>query len=82
MVGDLLTSVDLPAGFDYPAEFMRVVELGLTDLEPWWIFDGDQLRQRMIGLHERYPGRQLVPSPGVRTTTMWLAGTSIMEVSR
>jgi len=60
-VADLLTNVDLPAGFDYPAEFIRVVELGLTDLEPWWIFDGDQLRQRVIGLRERYPGRQLVP---------------------
>jgi len=60
-VADLLTSVDLLAGFDYPAEFIRVVELGLTDLEPWWIFAGDQLRQRAIGLRERYPARQLVP---------------------
>jgi hypothetical protein len=60
-MADLLTIDDLPEGFDYPAEFIRVVELGLTDLEPWWIFDGDQLRRRTIGLRERYPERQLVP---------------------
>ncbi|TLW94759.1 hypothetical protein FFT09_02475 [Saccharomonospora piscinae] len=60
-MADLLTIAELPEGFDYPAEFIRVVELGLTDLEPWWIFDGDQLRRRAIGLRERYPARQLVP---------------------
>ena len=60
-MADLLTSLDLPAGFDYPPEFIRVVELGLTDLEPWWIFDGDLLRDRALGLRERYPARQLVP---------------------
>jgi hypothetical protein len=60
-MADLLTIAELPEGFDYPAEFIRVVELGLTDLEPWWIFDGDQLRRRAIGLRERYPERQLVP---------------------
>ncbi|MEV0638654.1 hypothetical protein AB0I77_27680 [Streptomyces sp. NPDC050619] len=56
-----MTITELPEGFDYPAEFIRVVELGLTDLEPWWIFDGDQLRRRAIGLRDRYPERRLVP---------------------
>lgn len=60
-VADLLSIADLPDGFDYPPEFVRVVELGLTDLEPWWIFDGDLLRRRMAGLRERYPDRNLVP---------------------
>ncbi len=60
-MADLLSIDDLPKGFDYPAEFVRVVELGLTDLEPWWIFDGDQLRRRAVGLRERYPQRRLVP---------------------
>jgi hypothetical protein len=23
-------------------EFIRVVELGLTNLEPWWIIEGEQ----------------------------------------
>lgn len=60
-MADLLGSADLPGGFDYPPEFIRVVELGLTDLEPRWIFDGGQLYRRMVGLRERYPERQLVP---------------------
>ncbi|MGW1197294.1 hypothetical protein ACWD4B_15875 [Streptomyces sp. NPDC002536] len=58
---DILTTTDLPQDFEYPAEFIRVVELGLTNLEPWWIFDGDQLRRRAVGLRERYPERRLVP---------------------
>lgn len=58
---DLLSIDELPDGFDYPAEFVRIVELGLTDLEPWWIFQGDLLRRRSVDLRERYPERRLVP---------------------
>ncbi|KNB53013.1 hypothetical protein [Streptomyces caatingaensis] len=57
----LLAIDDLPEGFEYPDEFIRVVELGLTNLEPWWIFDGDLLRRRTRGLRERYPDRKLLP---------------------
>jgi hypothetical protein len=60
-MADLLTITELPEGFDYPPEFIRVVELGLTNLEPWWIFDGDQLRRRVTALRERYPERRLLP---------------------
>ena len=35
-MADLLSASDLPDGFDYPAEFVRLVELDLTNLEPWW----------------------------------------------
>ncbi|OHV57169.1 hypothetical protein BCD48_43385 [Pseudofrankia sp. BMG5.36] len=58
---DLLTGGDLPDGFSYPPEFVRLVEYGLTDLEPWWIMTGDLLRERHTGLAERRPGRSLVP---------------------
>ncbi|MBP0457920.1 hypothetical protein [Streptomyces montanisoli] len=58
---DLLRTVELPEGFAYPAEFVRVVGLGLTHLEPWWIFDGSLLRRRATGLSERYPERRPVP---------------------
>jgi len=58
---ELLAIDDLPAGFNYPREFVRLVGLGLTNLEPWWIVGGEVLRQRHIGLHERYPARSLVP---------------------
>ena len=45
----LLTAADLPADFTYPRAFIRVVELGLTDLEPWEIVDGDALSRRFAG---------------------------------
>lgn len=58
---ELLTVSDLPRGFSYPTSFVRVVELGLIDIEPWRILGGDELRGLMYGLAERYPERELVP---------------------
>jgi hypothetical protein len=60
-VADLLSIVDLPSGFEYPHEFIRIVELGLTNLEPWWILEGEALRDRFRGLRERYPDNLVVP---------------------
>jgi hypothetical protein len=60
-MAELLSIDDLPEGFDYPAEFIRVVELGLTNLEPWRIVEGALLRQRFTGLQQRFPQRRLVP---------------------
>jgi hypothetical protein len=60
-VADLLRISDLPEGFEYPCEFVRVVELGLTSLEPWWILQGERLAAQHIGLQERFPARSLVP---------------------
>jgi hypothetical protein len=54
-VADLLSIDDLPPDFEYPQEFIRVVELGLTNLEPWWILKGEPLRDRFRGLRERLP---------------------------
>jgi hypothetical protein len=60
-VADLLAGDDLPDGFAYPSDFLRVVALGLTNLEPWWIVTGDLLRERDAGLKTRYADRALVP---------------------
>ena len=60
-MADLLPLSELPASFDYPAEFIRIVELGLTNLEPWWILNGELLRDRYRGLRARYGDRRLVP---------------------
>jgi hypothetical protein len=60
-MADLLSISDLPAGFEYPSEFVRVVELGVTNLEPWWVIEGDVLRDRLGGLRKRYETRVLVP---------------------
>ncbi|MFD8380564.1 hypothetical protein ACFV2X_18775 [Streptomyces sp. NPDC059679] len=59
-MANLLTDDELPESFSYPPEFLRVVELGLTDLEPWWIVDGELLRSGMSLLASAYPTRRLV----------------------
>ncbi len=58
---ELLLSVDLPIDFRYPPEFVRTVELGIIQLEPWLILTGDQLRQRFLGMRDRYPDKTYVP---------------------
>ena len=57
----LLAPADLPTGFTYPPSFIRVVHLGLIDLEPWAILSGDPLQRRFRGLAGRFPNRRLVP---------------------
>lgn len=60
-MADLLKPEELPPGFAYPPELLRVIDCKLLDLEPWWIVDGDLLRARYRGLAERYRRRALVP---------------------
>lgn len=57
----LLNAAELPEGFRYPHAFLRTVERGLLDLEPWRILVGDPLSTRHTGLRTRYPTRTLVP---------------------
>ena len=61
VMADLLLASELPVGFAYPDEFLRVVELGLTNLEPWSIMEGAQLRNRYHGIRDRYPSRMILP---------------------
>ncbi len=60
-MSELLPPTKLPAAFGYPAEFLRVVEQGLVDLEPWLILQGEELLVRHRGLRTRYPERRVVP---------------------
>jgi hypothetical protein len=60
-MADLLTNSDLPAGFRYPPEFIRAVELGIVDLEPWFVLTGDYLLDRYLGMRERYPRKTYIP---------------------
>lgn len=50
-----------PDWFNYPLAFMRVVNQNLVDLTPWYIMDGQLVLERMQGLKDRYPNRDLVP---------------------
>ncbi|MET7283802.1 hypothetical protein ABZS29_36570 [Kribbella sp. NPDC005582] len=75
----LIGMLDLPDGFAYPASFLRVVELGLVDLEPWQVMSGEMLYLRYRGLGERYPERALVPFAARQDNddlACWTVGTS------
>jgi len=58
---DLLSEVELPKGFNYPRQFNHILELGLTELQPWYLLGGKPLRAAMAGLAQRYPDRRLIP---------------------
>lgn len=58
---DVLGADELPSGMSYPGAFLRLVERGLTHLEPWWVLEGTDLRNHLRGLQQRYAGRRLLP---------------------
>ena len=58
---DLLNENELPAGFSYPEEFLKIVDLNLVDITPWIVIEGKYLRDRHEGLKKRYPTRLLIP---------------------
>jgi len=60
-VASLIPMTELPAGFSYPKEYLRIMELELTNLEPWWLMDGDILFRIYNGLAKRYPEDRFVP---------------------
>jgi hypothetical protein len=57
----LIDPANLPDGFSYPPEFLRVINLGLLNFEPWWIMHGDDLADAYAGMAQRFPHRTLVP---------------------
>jgi len=57
----LLEKNILPDGFEYPIEFLAVIEHKLISWEPWQIENGNSLLLRYDGLKERYPKYQLIP---------------------
>lgn len=58
---ELISLGDLPDDFSYPRGFIRILELGVTDLEPWSFLDGKELRIVYSGLRQRYPDQGYVP---------------------
>lgn len=57
----MLGSDVLPSGFVYPSSFDRIVRLGLTNLEPWFLLHGQALEGYYEDLKRRYPSRILIP---------------------
>lgn len=63
-VADRISLADLPPDYTYPPEFVRVVEFGLLDLEPWKVLLGEWLRSSYSGLRKRYPDHRYIPFAG------------------
>lgn len=57
----LLSTAQLPAGFGYPPDFLRLVDLEIVHIDPWHMLGGELLQVRSRGLMVRYPDRHLVP---------------------
>lgn len=57
----LLTKNELPDWFSYSDGFLRIVNQGLLDFDPWIIMESDRLRVRYEGVKKRYPNRELIP---------------------
>src|SRR5262249_6086940 len=58
---ELLKPEQLPEWFTYPSAFLQLVDSGITQFDPWWIFDRKYAKEKMGGLRARYPDRDLVP---------------------
>ncbi len=56
-----LDDKDLPGNFSYPPEFKRIINQGLTDLDPWGIMQQPMLKERYLGMKSRYPDRHIIP---------------------
>lgn len=57
----LLSTLELPKGFNYPESFLKAIRLNLIDLEPWYFMNIDDVSQRIKGMQDRYPDRILIP---------------------
>lgn len=58
---ELYDATELYEGFEYPAGIHKVVELGLVDLDWWWILEAAFAGDYTHGMARRYPERKLVP---------------------
>lgn len=61
---DLLRQDELPKSFAYPHAFVRAAELGVVNLEPWALLEGEVLRRQFTGLRQRYRSREFIPFAG------------------
>lgn len=58
----LLSNTELPEGFSYPDDFLRIAtRQKLIDFDPWIVLEGDQLQMRYIGINQRFPNKNIIP---------------------
>ena len=58
---ELFNIKEIYSDFQYPASFVKAVELNLLDFEFWYVMTNEQVATRINGLMKRYPNRKLVP---------------------
>ncbi len=47
--------------YNYPKEFLKIIELNLVDFDFWYLMNKEEVENRIEGLRRRYPKRNLVP---------------------
>ena len=58
---ELININEIYTDFQYPASFVKAIELNLLDFEFWYFMSNEQVLTRISGLKKRYPSRRLVP---------------------
>lgn len=48
-------------GFSYPAGLEKIADLGIEDLDIWFLMDASFAERYCQDINNRYPGRNLVP---------------------
>lgn len=48
-------------GFEYPSGLEKIVDLGIVDMDTWFIMDAPFAEGYCADMAERYPDRKLVP---------------------
>ena len=61
VIMELFNIKEIYSDFQYPACFVKAVELNLLDFEFWYVMTNEQVATRINGLMKRYPNRKLVP---------------------
>ena len=57
----MINKDDLPDWFEYPEEFFGIVDLQLTNLDPWYILKGEMLQKKFADISKRYPDDAYIP---------------------
>ena len=47
--------------FQYPAAFLKAMDLELVDFDFWYFMPEEEVKMRVHGLISRYPKRKLIP---------------------
>ena len=58
---ELINIKEIYRDFQYPASFIKAVELNLVNFEFWYFMTNEQVLTRIHGLMKRYPNRKLIP---------------------